>query len=296
MSATSRKSMSGTIGETLYNTIVLDSFGAQIIDVLFYDSEGGEVTPTGGFYSLQYSPNSKVWLDFEGAQFPARAAEPVEDWQAGGVVEKIRAVPFNITGAATWKVMFRTHGIGMPMFPANNLTANRYFSAVSTVQVSGFDHSVLQGNAVSVSHRFIIRKNSSVSIKVRKNADSVITFASANGAFVSYSDGNVSGNLIGLASGARLNTLEELLFQSSFEFYDGPAIGGLSITNKDRIDAFFVSNGGGVIQLENTTNENIETFFSCGVVSLSIPVVPYMLTANTSLVETTQMETYNVAD
>ena len=288
--------MSGTIGETLSSTIVLDSFGAQIIDVLFYDSEGVEVTPTGGFYSVQFTPNSKVWLDFEGAQFPAHAAEPVEDWQAGGVVEKIRAVPFNITGAVTWKVMFRTHGIGMPMLPANNLTSNRYFSGILTVKVDGFDHSVLQGNAVSVSHRLIIPKNSSVSIRVRKNADSVITFAAADGVFVSYSDGVVSGNLIGLASGERLNTLEELRFQSSFEFYDGPSIGQLSITKKDRIDAYFVSNGGGVVQLENTTGSSVETFFSCGIVTLSPPVTPYMLIPTTALIETTLMETYNGSD
>lgn len=296
MSATSRKSMSGTIGQTLLNTIVLDSFGAQIIDVLFYDDEGAEVTPTGGFYSIQYSPNSKVWLDFEGVQFPANAIQPVEDWQASGVIEQIRAVPFSITGATTWKVKFRTHGIGMPMLPANNLTSNRYFSGVLTVKVDGFDHSVLQGNAVSVSRRLTILKNSSVSIRVRKNADSVITFAAADGVFVSYSDGVVSGNLIGLASGERLNTLEELKFQSSFEFYDGPATGELSITKKDRIDAYFVSNGGGVIQLDNITDTNIETFFSCGVVTLATPVTPYMLIPTTALIETTLMETYNGSD
>jgi hypothetical protein len=296
MSATSRKSMSGAIGQTLSSTIVLDSFGAQIIDVLFYDIEGVEVTPTGGFYSLQYSPNKKVWLDFEGAQFPAHAAEPVEDWQAGGVVEQIRAVPVNITGASTWQVKFRTHGIGMPMLPANNLTSNRYFSGILAVKIDGFDHSVLQGNAVSVSHRLTIPKKSSVSIRVRKNADSVITFAAAADVFISYSDGVVSGNLIGLASGERLNTLEELRFQSSFEFYDGPAIGSLSITNKDRIDAFFVSNGGGVVQLENTTDTSIETFFSCGIVTLSAPVTPYMLVPTTALIETTLMETYNGSD
>jgi hypothetical protein len=293
MSATSKKSMTGAIGDTLIQDIILDSFGAQIIDVFFYDSEGEIVTPTGGYYSIQYTPNSRVWLDFEGAQFPAHAAEPVEDWQASGVIEQIRAVPYNITGASTWQVKFRTHGIGMPMLPANNLTANRYFSAVTTVQVSGFNHSVLQGNAVSVSHKLLIRKNSKVSINVRKNADSVITFSSADGAFVSYSDGVVSGNLIGLASGARLNTLEALLFQSSFEFYDGPAIGDLSITGKDRLDVFFVSNGGGVVQLENTTDANIETVFSCGVVTLATPVTPYMIIHTTVLTESTLMETYN---
>ena len=293
MSATSRKSMSGAISETLLATIVLDSFGAQIIDVLFYDSEGLEVTPTGGFYSIQYSPNSKVWGDFEGAQFPARAASPVEDWQAGGVIEQIRAVPFNIAGAATWKVMFRTHGIGMPMLPSSALTSNRYFSASITMQVSGFDHSVLQGNAASVSHRLLIRKKSSVSISFRKNADSVVAFSSAAGTFVSYSDGQVSGELIGLASGVRLNTLEELGFQSSFEFYGGPAVGNIAITNKDRLDTFFVTNGSGVIQLENATNEDVETVFSCGLVALSTPVTPYMLTPTTSLIATTQMDDYN---
>ena len=293
MSATSRKSMSGNIDETLLKSISLDSFGAQVIDVVFYDSAGAEVIPTGGFYSIQYSPNSKIWLDFEGAQFPAHSNQAVEDWQASGVIEQIRAVPTDITGAETWSVKYRTHGIGMPSLVANSMTANRYFSAVSTVQVSGFDHSVLQGNAVSVSFKLKILKNSSVSVKLRKNANSVITFASASGVFVSYSEGTVSGELIGLASGARLNTLEELRFQSSFEFYSGPAVGNLSITNKDRIDSFFIANGGGVVQLENATDENIETFFSCGVVSLSVPVVPYMLISSTQLTETTLMETYN---
>ena len=184
----------------------------------------------------------------------------------------------------------------MPMVPSNNFTANKYFTAAITMQVNGFDHSVLQGNAVSVSHKLVIPANSDVSVKIRKNADSVITFASADGVFVSYSDGDVSGNLIGLASGTKLNTLVDLIFQSSFEFYDGPAVGEISITNKNRIDAFFVTNGGGVVQLKNTTNASIETYFSCGVVTLSPPVTPYMLIATTSLIATTQMEIYNVTD
>ena len=293
MSATSKKSMTGAIGDTLIQDIILDSFGAQIIDVFFYDGSGDVVAPTSGTYSIQYSPNKRTWVDFEGTQFPAYTSQPIEDWQASGYIEQIRAVPFDIVGAVSWEVKYRTHGIGMPSLVARSITANRYFSGVSTIQVSGFDHSVLQGNAASVSQKLTVPANSKISIKTRKNANAVITFASANGVFVSYADGEASGNLTGLASGSRLNTLEIARFQSSFEFYDGPAIGIVSSTEKDRINSFFVTNGGGVIELENITDADIKTFFSCGIVALSPPIIPYMLTPDTLLEPTTEMSNYN---
>ena len=293
MSATSKKSIFGAVDETLIQSIVLDSFGAQIIDVLFYDAEGLEVIPTSGYYSIQYTPNKKTWVDFEGTQFPAKVSQNVEDWQASGYIEQIRAVPVDIIGAVTWEVKFRTHGIGMPSLVARSITANRYFSGVSTIQVSGFDHSVLQGNAISVSNRVTVPANSRVSIKTRKNCDAVIVHATANGVFISYVDGDVSGNLISVVSGAKLNTLEEFRFESSFEFYDGPAIGIPASTDKDRINEFFVINGGGVIELENLTDTDVTTFFSCGIVALSPPIVPFMLTSETLLQPTTEMSTYN---
>jgi len=171
--------------------------------------------------------------------------------------------------------------------------SNPYFYSFNSVQVGLFDNAILQGNAISVSKELNLAANSVISIKLVKNVESVITYATANGLFVSYVDGDVSGNLFAVSSGARLNTLATPNNESSFEFYDGAATGTLAATEKDRINLIFVINGLGVIQLENKTAEPISTIFSCGVAALSEPVLPYMLTVDTLLEPTTEMSIYN---
>ena len=285
--------MSGAVDETLMQTIALDSFGAQIIDVLFYDAEGLIVTPTSGFYSIQYTPNKRVWIDFEGAQFPAMVDRDVEDWQASGYIEQIRAVPVDIVGAVDWEVKYRTHGIGMPSNVGRSLESNRYFSASNVVTYNDFEFATLQGKASATSQFLTVPANTSYSIKVIKNADSSIQFASANGLFISYVDGHVTGDLVAVSTGDRLNNLEPNPFQASFEYYDGPAVGVATVTEKDRVSTTFIVNGGGVIELINTTASPIETYFSCGQVALGEQTIPFMLTADTLITATTEMSDYN---
>lgn len=285
--------MFGSVDETLTAAIVNDSMGAQILSVLFFDEFGDEVIPASGYYSVQYSPNGFTWIDFEGAQFPARVSDTVKDWQSTGVISHIRIVPIDIVGADSYELEYRTHGVGMPSFTSSMLTANRYLSSVNTSMLSMFDNAVLQGNAISVSQKLVIPANSKMSIRFYKNVEAAITYARAHDVFISYVDGDVSGELTDIASATKLNTLEPFDFEASFEFYDGESTGIKATTEKYKVDNYFVADGGGVIELDNVSDSDVTTYFSCGLMAVSDPITPYMLTANTQLTATTEMSDYN---
>lgn len=106
-----KRTISGNVTDTLAYTVeTADAYGAQVVDVRFYDGSGDQVTPTGGSYSLQWSPNGRDWLNIANPL----AASAVKNWQANGYVSALRAVPDSITGAASWQIDYRVHGIGDP--------------------------------------------------------------------------------------------------------------------------------------------------------------------------------------
>jgi len=284
----------GLVTDVLSDSVSGDHYGAQILDVVFYSDEyETEVAPSGGSYLTQWSSNGTSFISFEGANFPVDVSAPVEDWQAGGYVDAIRAIPISITGATHWRVYYRAHRFGMPNIPARALASNDYFSAVSTVQVSGFEFSVLQGNALSTSQELIIPAGSVVSIRVAKNVNGVFTFAAAKGVFVALNNGDVSGNLIALNSGYRLNYLEESQLQASFEYYDGPATGARVVADWENVGPPFITNGNGVIELINNSDSEVTTFFSTGISALSAPIPQTILTPDTQLETNTEMGDFN---
>lgn len=106
-----KRTISGNVTDTLSYTVeTADAYGAQVVDVRFYDGSGNQVTPTGGSYTLQWSPNGRDWLNIANP----KAGSAVRNWQAGGYVAALRAIPDSITGADTWEVDYRVHGIGDP--------------------------------------------------------------------------------------------------------------------------------------------------------------------------------------
>ena len=127
-----------------------------------------------------------------------------------------------------------------------------------------------------------------------KNTNSVVAYAYADGLAISFVDGDVSGNLVQLAGGGRLNTLEDFQFEAALEFYDGPATGERLVTRVNEITAIpFIVNGGGVVELINTTNSDVTTYFSIGQIGLARPTIPYMLNPEVRLEANTEMSTYN---
>lgn len=106
-----KRTISGNVADTLTYTVdTADAYGAQVVDVVFYDAQGDVVTPTGGSYALEWSVNGRDWMKIAN---PIATSE-VKNWQAPGYVAAIRAVPESITGAVTWSVVYRLHGIGDP--------------------------------------------------------------------------------------------------------------------------------------------------------------------------------------
>jgi len=104
-----KRTVSGDVTETLTYTVeTADAFGAQIVDVRFYDAQGEQVSATGGSYTAEWSANGRDWMNVA----VSLADAPVKDWQAGGYVKALRVVPTSITGAVTWSADFRFHGIG----------------------------------------------------------------------------------------------------------------------------------------------------------------------------------------
>lgn len=287
---------SGSVAAPIIVDAPQDGFGAQVTDVVFFDEQGTEVTPTDGSYLIQWTANGRDWVDFEGTFFPAKVTQAVEDWQASGYIEKIRAVPIGIVGAVDWEISFRFHGIGMPGLTARSQSSNRYFSASNTVQVSGFEQSILQGNAISSATKIFVPAGESYSVRLIRNCNTVSAYAHAEGLFISFFEGDTTGNLVDLGGGGRLNTLEDFQFEAALEIYDGPASGERIVTDKDKLDVAFIINGGGALELNNLTDSDITTFLTVGEAALSEPILPYMLERITQLEPNTEMSTYNGAN
>jgi hypothetical protein len=117
-----KKTITGDVTQTLSYTVpTADAYGAQVLDVRFYDGSGALVTPTSGFYECEWSPNGKGWAKFSGG-CKLYANQPVTDTQANGFIDSVRLVPDNIQGAVTWEVDLRFHGIGDASVLARALT------------------------------------------------------------------------------------------------------------------------------------------------------------------------------
>lgn len=289
-----KRTITGPVSQPLTHEHNLDSFGAQIIDVRFYDAQGDEVAPTGGRYVAEWSANGRSWNVFEGAYFPVDAAAPVEDWQCSGYIDFLRLVPIDIQGADTWAMTYRTHGIGMPSLTARTMSSNRYFSGVNTVQVNGFQQSVLQGNALSGAGMVTLAAGESITINPVKNVDSVFAFVFAEGLFITFNNGSETGQFIGQIECGRLNTLSPFQFQGIYEIYTGGADGLDVVSSKNSLQEVpFITNGGGVIVLSNLSNETVTTYFSAGQVALSAPYDAFLLTPDTLLEPDTEMSNYN---
>jgi hypothetical protein len=125
-----KRTISGNVTDTLAYTVeTADAYGAQVVDVRFYDGSGNQVTPTGGLYDCEWSPNGKGWAKFSGG-CKLYANQPIADVQANGFVKSARVVPDGITGAETWEVDFRLHGIG------DSGAINRLLTAPDNCRVS----------------------------------------------------------------------------------------------------------------------------------------------------------------
>ena len=153
----SKNSLSGAIDETLSYVSDSDYFGAQILDVVFYDENGDEATPTGGSYRLQWSPNGRKWIDF-GSPAAIPASSTGENWQASGYIHSIRALPSGITGASTWDVLYRLHGIGKE-FPFQTVTQLSFGDRIRTVTQSQREASVIEGDSYRIYLGFGAKSN-----------------------------------------------------------------------------------------------------------------------------------------
>lgn len=262
-----------------------------LINECKYLLAGEYVSPTEGDVIIQWSYDGVTWEEFSGGVF--RLPDGASGASVNSSIRYIRALG-SVTGADEIEVGLRLDNDGFAGVPQTAQSSNRYFSAVNTVQIDGFQQSVLQGNALSSSTEITVPANSRYSVRLIKNTQVVITYVYANGLDVSFTDGSHSGDIEKLVGGGRLNTLEDFQFQSAIEIYNGPATGERLVTRKDELTEIpFLINGGGAIELINNTSEDVTTFFSVGQVGLNPPVTPYMLFPNELLQPNTEMSTYN---
>lgn len=296
MSSTLKKSISGSVFDVLSTTEIPDTFGAQIIDVLFFDAEGVEVTPESGSYSILATPNKKDLIPFSGVKFPTACDTPIGDWQYGGYIDAIEAIPSNIVGAETWEVRFRIHGSGKPSDTSSESSPNTYFNAKNVVAYSSIESAVFGGELISTSKLVSVPANSSVSISFEENALTTVCYVEADGLHVSYVKGVASGDLLYSSDALSLNQAIEPTFSSSFEYYGEAAVGDRVATRKNEITFPFVSSNEGVIELTNLTSETISTYFSCGLSLLSEAFEVVGLLPDTLLTATTEMSDYNDAN
>lgn len=145
-----KKTVSGDIADTLTYTIPTgDAYGAQVIDVRFFDGSGNAVEPTGGTFALEWTPNGRDWQRFHSALAPVKATAPVGDWQVSGFVGGLRAVPTSITGADSWEVSYRTHGIGYS-FPHHTIAPLRFFDRMRTLNQTLLETATLEGDSYRI--------------------------------------------------------------------------------------------------------------------------------------------------
>lgn len=293
---TVKTSISGAIGDTLTATVSGDHYGAQVIDVQFFnDSElTTPVTPTGGAYTIEWSTNGRDWNKFDNSPLNIHAADPVGDWQAHGYIGYVKFTPISITGASYWEVTYRAHKIGNVGTPSGLTSQSPYFNVQNVASIGAYEFGALTGQSYGTSKELTVAAGASISVKVVHNAEAaVIAFSRAKGLTIEYYNGNVSGNLIDTSAGVPLNQTLTPAFELAFEYYDGEASGTHILSNVDEMQEPIVINGGGTIEFKNQTSEDITVYFSIGVSYLGDLTAPYMLTSTTQLESTTEMSTYN---
>ena len=256
-----------------------------------YLLNGEKVEPTEGEVILQWSYDGVTWEEFTGGVY--KLPDGCSSACVNSAIRYVRALG-SVTGADQISLELRLDNDGFAGIPQTSQSSNPYFSVVNTVQIDGFQQSVLQGNALASSTKITVPANSAYSVKLIKNTNSVVAYVYADGLSISFVDGGASGNLVQLAGGGRLNTLEDFQFQAALEFYDGPATGERLVARVNEITAIpFIVNGGGVVELINTTNSDVATYFSIGQVGLAAPDLDYMLYPGLQLDANTEMSTYN---
>ena len=154
-----KRTVSGNVADALVYTVTTgDAYGAQVVDVLFFDGSGNQVSPTGGTYTVQWSVNGRDWVNIA----TTLAGSPVRNWQTGGYVEAMRVVPSGITGATSWSVDYRFHGIGDP--------------SASILSTGGEDLAFENGDSYRIDYPFIIPQNGDpIVLKYIINEPSILT-------------------------------------------------------------------------------------------------------------------------
>lgn len=278
-------SLDGTPSDYIFG----DHMGILVTSVK-YLSGGSVVSPTVGDVAFQWSYDNVTWNVFSGGVY--RLPDGMSGACVNSSIRYIRAIG-SVEGADQIRVSLRFDNDGFAGIPQTAQSSNRYFSAVNTVQVDGFQQSVLQGNALGASTFITVPANKTHSVKMVSNTDTVVAYVYAEGLNISFKDGVASGNLVELAGGGKLNTLEDFDFQTCIEVYDAEATGKRVVTQKDALSTPVVINGGGAFDLINNTDSSVQTYLSVGQVGLSEPKAPFILTPETQLTPTTEMSDYN---
>jgi hypothetical protein len=157
-----KRTLNGLVTDTLtYDVVTADAYGAQVVDVVFFNGSGDIVTPTSGSYYIQWSVNGRDWMNIASVL----AGSPIKNWQSGGYVSSVRVVPVDIVGAISWEFKCRTHGIGDPSASL----------ALSNNALTAFDN----GDSYRVDYPFSIANNGdSIVIKYIVNEPSILTLSS----------------------------------------------------------------------------------------------------------------------
>lgn len=293
---TVKTSISGAISDTLTALVGGDHYGAQVIDVQFYDDEALTVqsTPTGGTYTLEWSPNGRDWNGFDNILAGPGANDSIGDWQAHGYIDSLRFTPNAITGPGYWKVTYRAHRFGNVGIPASIFSRSPYFNVQNVASIGAYEFGALSGDSYATSSIVTFPANSGVIVSVIHNAQAaVLAFSRGEGLTIRYCEASNISSLVELASGYPLNRTLDPQFQLSFEAHDSYQVDKYILSSTNELQEPMVINGGGFIEFFNASDTEMTLDLSVGVSYLGDVTLPYMLTSSTQLEPNTEMSTYN---
>ena len=131
------------------------------------------------------------------------------------------------------------------------------------------------------------------SIKLQKNSNTAVRFVRAHGLFIDAVNGNVTGDIIGLADFISTNGIIQSDFIGLIEVYNGQATGDTVLGAFNELSDSFYPDGQFVVEIRNDTAETISTFLSIGVEQISETGLYIILEPNTQIEPTTEMSTFN---
>lgn len=182
----------------------------------------------------------------------------------------------------------------MAYLPIDLMTSEkRVDRRLKTSNLNSFDGAGASGFAFARTIPITVPPGGTYGVKIQKNANTAVRFVRAQGLYIEAVRGDVSGSITALEGLISTNGIQATDFAGSIEVYDSPSSGDVVLGRQDELNDSFYPDGEFCIDLVNSTNETVNTFFSLGVEQITGAGVYTILEPNTQLEADTEMSNYN---